>query len=513
LTNLDDTYNELSRSIALLLHADGCVLLLASADGTLAPQFPAHGFSQQEMAGLALRVDGFDENLDARCPVRSVDGLVVTCTGPWNNTPWLVAPMRAQDKLVGAVLVSGKQVSAFNEDDIRLLSILSANAAVIVQNAILFQRVESERDELEAIIRNTSDAIIILDQDDRVTRFNAAAEALSGWHADEIIGRSWEEAALGALPAEGHSSSRFLAEVIERRHPVPYFESLVMTRDGQEREVAASYTYVRSAGRGEGMGVIIARDISKLREVERMQSEFVSMVSHELRTPLGLIKGYASTLLNPQLNIDDATAHRFLLGIDGASDRLAKLIENIMSVSRIESGLFRLSTQEMDLTKVMAAAVNTARSVAKGYDIILNVPRRPVTVEGDRVQIELVMDNLLGNAIKYSPMGKSVRVELRKRGGEVEVKVLDQGIGIAPQHLPKVFDKFYRVEGGYSRRTPGSGLGLYICRSIIEAHGGRIWAESVPDQGSTFAFVLPVSQSQQAVEAAVGTSGRDELGG
>ena len=172
-----------------------------------------------------------------------------------------------------------------------------------------------------------------------------------------------------------------------------------------------------------------------------------------------------------------------------------------MSVSRIESGLFRLSTQEMDLTKVMAVAVNTARSIAKGHEIVLAIPRRPVKVEGDRVQIELVMDNLLGNAIKYSPMGRPVRVELRKKGLEVEVKVLDQGIGIAPQHLPKVFDKFYRVEGGYSRRTPGSGLGLYICRSIIEAHGGRIWAESVPGGGSTFSFVLPISQSRQAQNA------------
>jgi signal transduction histidine kinase len=108
------------------------------------------------------------------------------------------------------------------------------------------------------------------------------------------------------------------------------------------------------------------------------------------------------------------------------------------------------------------------------------------------------MDNLLGNAIKYSPMGKPIRVEMHKHGFEVEVSVTDEGIGIDPHHLPRVFDKFYRVEGGYSRRTPGSGLGLYICRNIIDAHGGRIWAESTTGQGSTFTFVLPSSQSRQA---------------
>lgn len=260
------------------------------------------------------------------------------------------------------------------------------------------------------------------------------------------------------------------------------------------------------------MGVIIARDISKLREVERMKSEFVSMVSHELRTPLGLIKGYASTLLNPQLKIDEPTANRFMMGIDGAADRLAKLIENIMSVSRIESGLFRLTTQEMDLSQVIENAVTTARATSKGHEVMLELPRPPIKVEGDRVQVELVMDNLLGNAIKYSPMGKPIRVDLHKRGTEVEVSVTDEGIGIAAQHLPKVFDKFYRVEGGYSRRTPGSGLGLYICRSIVEAHGGRIWAESVPGQGSTFTFALPTTQPRQA-EADTKIATRQEQGG
>ena len=137
----------------------------------------------------------------------------------------------------------------------------------------------------------------------------------------------------------------------------------------------------------------------------------------------------------------------------------------------------------------------------------------PVKVEGDRVQIELVMDNLVQNAIKYSPMGTPVKIELRKRETEVEVKVIDEGIGIPPQHLPKVFDKFYRVEGGYSRRTPGSGLGLYICQSIVRAHGGRIWAESVPGRGSTFTFSLPVSQEGRENESDGDALDQEEAGG
>lgn len=505
LTNLDDTYHELTKSIAQLLQAESSVILLAGEDGELIPQHPAFGFNLKDLSGIRLWVDGkasFPQ--DSLCPIQSVDGQIVSCSGVWNRRPSLMAPMRAQDRLIGAVLVGGRP-DGFNENDVRLLTILAANAAVIVQNAILYQSVDRERNELEAIISNTSDAIIIVDTGNRVTRVNAAAEALTGWQADEMVNRECDEVLVTpSVPGRGTSkASTSLQEIVERREPVPYFESVVTTRDGSERDVAASYSFVRSTGRGGGLGVVIARDISKLREVERMKSEFVSMVSHELRTPLGLIKGYASTLLNPQLSLDQPTVQRFLMGIDGAADRLARLIENLLSVSRIESGLLRLSTQQVDLSHLITVAVSTVRATAKGRDILLELPKRQVKVEGDRVQLELVMDNLLGNAIKYSPIGKPIRVVLEAKPTRAIVKVIDQGIGIAAHHLPKVFDKFYRVEGGYSKRTPGSGLGLYICRNIIQAHGGRIWAESTLGEGSTFAFELPATQPRQPVESGV----------
>lgn len=504
LTNLDDTYRELTKSIAQLLQAERCMLLLAGEDGELTPQYPAFGFSPEELSEVRLRLrESRGAKSERPSPIRAVDGLSVTCEGEWTKQPSLVAPLRAQDRLIGAVLVSERPEWPFNEDDLRLLTILSANAAVIVQNAILYQRVDRERDELDAIISNTSDAIMIVDQENRVTRVNAAAEALLGWRADELVGSRAEHFLFSSPPGGGDSSKPFMSmqEAIEKRQPVPYFETVVQTKDGTERDVAASYSFVRSEARGEGLGVVIARDISKLREVDRMKSEFVSMVSHELRTPLGLIKGYASTLLNPQLSLDQPTVQRFLMGIDGAADRLARLIENLLSVSRIESGLLRISAQQVDLSHLVSVAVSTARASAKNREIDLMLPRRPVRLEGDRVQLELVMDNLLGNAIKYSPMGKTITVKVEKRSSEVEVRVRDEGVGIAVQHLPKVFDKFYRVEGGLSKRTPGSGLGLYICRNIVEAHGGRIWAESVLGEGSTFAFVLPLTQSRSSAKA------------
>jgi PAS domain S-box-containing protein len=500
LTKLHDTFREVARAIARLLQAEKCVLLLADGEGRLVPQRPAFGFKGRELSQFKLRTEGFGDAAASTHSMQSVDGTAVTCEGACEMGHHLLAPMRAQDKPIGMVLVSGRPDPGFTADDVRLLTILSATAAVIVQNAILYQSVDREREELDAIISKTSDAIIIVDHESRVTRMNAAAERLTGWSAEEVVGSTCDDSVLGAMPLDPERAKTCISlrDVIQRRESIPYFETVVVTRDGVKRDVAASYSYVQSAGRGEGLGVIIGRDISQQREVERMKSEFVSMVSHELRTPLGLIKGYASTLVNPQMKVDEATTRRFLMGIDGAADRLTRLIENLLSVSRIEAGQLRISPHPVDLTRIVAASVDLARTSSKGnQDIEVVVPDGPVIVEGDRVQLELVVDNLLANAIKYSPLGRPIRLEMRMLDSEAEVRVIDQGIGIAAHHLPKVFDRFYRVEGGYTRKTPGSGLGLYICRNIIDAHGGRIWGKSKLGEGSTFGFTVPLARKSE----------------
>jgi PAS domain S-box-containing protein len=503
LTKVQDTFRELTRSIARLLQAERCVLLLTNEEGELIPQRPAHGFKGRELSRIRLRIAGPGASVqESVTPMRSVDGTMVACEGECEMGHHLLSPLRAQDKPLGMVLVSGRPEPGFTDDDVRLLTILSATTAVIVQNAMLYQSVDREREELETVISNTSDAIIIVDQQCRVVRMNAAAEALTGWSGEEVLGRTCDDSMFAAIYIDPQRAKPAISlrELLDNRESVPYFETVLTTRDGVTRDVAASYSYVQSAGRGESLGVIIGRDISRQREVERMKSEFVSMVSHELRTPLGLIKGYASTLTNPQMKVDEATTRRFLMGIDGSADRLTRLIENLLSVSRIEAGQLRISPQPVDLTRIVAASIELARASSKGsHEIHVAVPDGPVMVQGDRVQLELVVDNLLSNAMKYSPLGKPVRLEMVVLESEAEVRVIDQGIGIAAHHLSKVFDRFYRVEGGYTRRTPGSGLGLYICRNIIDAHGGRIWAKSKLGEGSTFGFAVPLAREAEGM--------------
>ncbi len=234
----------------------------------------------------------------------------------------------------------------------------------------------------------------------------------------------------------------------------------------------------------------IVRDISRVKEVERLQSDFVSTVSHELRTPLAVIKGYAATLLNPALSLDAERQKRFVKGINDASDRLIRLIDNVLSVSRLESGRFKLNLQTFDLADVVLKVANSFRASTGKHSIVAEVPPEGLRVRADRDQIEQVLGNLVSNAIKYSPDGGTITISGRNGAGEVLLTVSDQGIGIPRPQFYRVFEKFYRGDAAVTKRVAGTGLGLYICKSIIEAHGGRICVESEVGRGSQFQVSL-----------------------
>jgi signal transduction histidine kinase len=284
-------------------------------------------------------------------------------------------------------------------------------------------------------------------------------------------------------------------------------EAVVRTKLGRHRDVAASYAYV-PASKGEGpFALAVVRDVSQQKEVERLKSDFISTVSHELRTPLAVIKGYAATLLNPSLNLDLPRQTRFLRGISDASDRLTRLIDNVLSVSRLESGRFKLNPQPVELGEVIQKVIAGVRPALTGHEIRFTVESSPVSICADKDQIEQVLVNLLGNALKYSPNGGLVEVGLEVLSRSVVgpghsatsrapstwalVSVRDQGIGIPSSQHRLIFDKFYRGDAPAVRKVAGSGLGLYICRNIVEAHQGHIWVESEPGTGTTFFVALP----------------------
>jgi len=232
----------------------------------------------------------------------------------------------------------------------------------------------------------------------------------------------------------------------------------------------------------------------ELIKLDKLKSDLLSNVSHELRSPLTSVKGIISSLLQDDIKWDDETRKMLLIGISEETDRLASLVTNLLNMSKLEAGVWRPEKDRCSLSEVVAETVERQKWVYKNHLFEAEMETDLPDVAADSNQIKQVLVNLLENAAAYSDEGTRITVSARRTNGEVEVRVADQGVGIAPEELEKVFNKFYR--GAQRRRRPGgTGLGLAICQSIVAAHGGRIWAESELGRGSTFYFTLPVSEA------------------
>ncbi len=225
------------------------------------------------------------------------------------------------------------------------------------------------------------------------------------------------------------------------------------------------------------------------RRLERLQDDFVATISHELRTPLGFIKGYATTLLRDDINWDRETRDEFLTIIDEETDRLRELIDNLLDSSRLQSGTLRMEFQPIRLDTMLRDMALRARSFHENLTIELNIKTTGVQVNADPTRMAQVFDNLLGNALKYAP-GSEVAITLNTEGDIAHIKLSDTGPGIPPDHINNIFNRFYRVPNQKSS-VRGTGLGLFICRRIINAHDGEIWAESEVGKGTTFHITLP----------------------
>jgi two-component system phosphate regulon sensor histidine kinase PhoR len=238
--------------------------------------------------------------------------------------------------------------------------------------------------------------------------------------------------------------------------------------------------------------IAVFHDISRLKELERVRQDFVANVSHELRTPLTTIKGYTETLLDGALR--EEVAPQFLQVIQKHADRLAKIVEDLLTLSQIESKEFQVRNEKINLFEFVGDVFDFIKEAAdkKKISISSHVDPSSLTVRADRGHLEQILINLLDNAIKYTHEGGKIRVSVIKRDqGEIEFSIKDDGIGIPKDDLPRIFERFYRVDKGRSQELGGTGLGLSIVKHIVQAHGGRVWVESQPDKGSTFYFTLP----------------------
>lgn len=496
--NLDQTLQVIADLARGLLEADWCTLHDCSEAGgeagpvcigAAAGQMPLQLW-EQPIAAWTKKV------LQAGKPVqvqeRSLPGPLAAQEERQGPEGFLLGtPLLLQGRPMGVLTLRRGGLGRFSQEEVALVSGLAHMASLAIERARLFASVLQEKQETEALIQHTADGIMLIGPDGRILDVNPALEDLLGMPRDMLVGEPCAEILCHGEAGDGEGCPIRQASP-EVRHT--YQEHVLWSPAGRKVPVGVSYGYIRDEAGTLVRVVAVIRDISRQRELDRLRSDFVSAVSHELRTPLALIKGYAGTLLRQDLSLPPETQRRFLTQIDAAADRLQRLIHDLFTVSRLEAGRLDLEPRPTDLVALVQKVVEGFQQVSEQH-LHVRLPLAPLQAQVDPDRIAQVLDNLLENAAKFSPPGANITISLSPEGeGDwVHIWVEDEGPGIPPQHLEHIFEKFYRVERRLVRKTPGVGLGLYICRSIVEAHGGAIWAENRPEGGSAFHVRLPVA--------------------
>ena len=377
-------------------------------------------------------------------------------------------------------------------------------------------RLRQENRQLSSILHFSGDGIITVDANLRITGFNPAMEAMTAWHQHEVIGRFYSDVLLPRDP-QGQPlgfERDPVVRAIETGKAVIDHELILLARDGEPVNASVTAAAVHAPGGQPISCVVNVRDITRSRESEELRNTFVSVVSHELQTPVAIIKGYASTLAREDAHWDTETLRARLKAIEEESDRLNHLLGNLLYASRIYAGGLKMERSELDLPEVTRSVARRFKARSPDLDISVRFPADFPLVRADGERIEEVLLNLLDNAVKYTPRDKPARLRVRGRvtGDEVIVSVTDAGQGIALREQERIFGRFHRVDNTAARRTQGAGLGLYICRAVVEAHGGRIWVQSELGRGSTFSFSLPRDEKYQAPMVIFGGAGHHRAG-
>jgi two-component system phosphate regulon sensor histidine kinase PhoR len=343
-----------------------------------------------------------------------------------------------------------------------------------------FQTVIDERSSEEIIIASMAEGVLGVDLQERIIRINPAASELLSVPADEALGRAMHEV------VKSPELQRFVRSVLQERQPE---ETEIELHEAQERALQMSGRELLSAD-GERMGaIVVLSDITRLRKLERARSDFIANVSHELKTPVTSIQGFAETLLDGALD-NPEDARRFLGIICRQAERLGQIFEEMLVLSRLEQEE-QIELAAADLLPIIQTAAQSCERRAQSKNCAIDIEcSSRLKALCHAPLLEQAISNLVENAVKYGPAGSKVQVVARENNSEISILVKDNGPGIEPQHLPRIFERFYRVDKGRSRSEGGTGLGLAIVKHIAQAHGGQATVESIPGSGSTFTIII-----------------------
>lgn len=387
----------------------------------------------------------------------------------------IYVPLRAQDKVVGVLGVDNRhQDQLFTEHHLSLVSALADYAAVAIENARLYYFSEIERKKLETILTRIADGVVVVDTDSNILLMNRSARSAFGINGEVVTGR----------PVREVISNLQLLDLFDRRLEGHTTRGEISIDD--ERVLNAQLSVIQDIGY-----VITMQDITHLKQLDRIKNDFVNTVSHDLRSPLTAILGYVE-LIERAGEVNDKQ-HEFIQRVQFSVRSITNLMNDLLDLGRIESG-FDTRKDLVPVNGLVHYSVDSmeARLKSKDLELVMDIPTETASVYGDSARLRQMMENLLGNAIKFTPDGGKIHLRLMTQDDQVIFEIRDTGIGIPLAEQSYIFDKFFRASN-IDLNTPGSGLGLAIVKSIVEHHQGRIWVESMAGEGATFTVVLPVA--------------------
>ncbi len=499
-----------TQGVILLIDQETGELVFRSAFGTTM-QIPARGLrsgmkQDQGLAGWVIEnrssVIVNDAHKDPRWIERPTSS---------EHRSVLAVPLMSGEDVIGVLMLFHTQPNAFTMQQLALVEAAAIQVANATNNANLYRLIRDQAERLghalhleqietaknQAILESIADGVIVTDQYNQIILANAQASSILGIPKERLVGKPIMEF-LGLYGGRGKGSwietiNRWSRNVEQNQTWTYVDERLTF-----DNKVVSVHLSPVLAGKQFFGTVSIFRDITKEVELDRLKSEFVSTVSHELRTPMTSIKGYVDLMLMGAAGQMSESQVRYLKVIQNNADRLHMLVNDLLDISRIETGKTQLDLRPTDISLLLEQVVEghlRGRIQHEGKPITVHTDAPPTLslVNIDRRRITQVLTNLLDNAFNYTPEHGEIRLTARENGRYVYISVQDTGIGIAPEDQKRIFDRFYRAQHEVVQRVPGTGLGLAIVKSLVQMHGGELHLESKPNVGSTFTFNLPIA--------------------
>jgi signal transduction histidine kinase len=508
---LDELLQLIVENATQVLRGARCTIALVDEKRQAVVTSAAAGVARRDLWGTSFRIGQgvagwvVENRRPALINVVSADARFQR-VGIWPVAALICVPLFSDHQVIGALTATSPEEDAFTEADLNLLDAFGDQAAVAVKNARLYEQLVQEEketarlyqsvleksNELEAILRGIGDGVIVGDPQLRLLMMNPIAAKIlhvvqvpkPGVRLPEII---------------AHEALLTLARDTLTNALTPLIREIELPSEGDRVEIYQALASAVPGAEGEVRGVVmVLRNITSQKEIERMKSNFLSVVSHELRTPLHSIKGFVEIILMGKTGPINDLQRDFLTTVKEATSNLQRLIDDLLEFSRMEAGQIKLRPALISLHDVAAQVMEQISPLAQEAKLELRneIPADLPLVEADAMRIAQVLTNLVSNALKFTPEG-DVTITAAEAGDEVRVAVRDSGIGIPPEEQANIFRRFYQVDSTATRAYRGAGLGLTICKFIIEYHHGRIGVESAPGQGSTFYFYLPKQLPQE----------------